>query len=662
MGTEPETPPLVSSPSWCFLVVAASSVLGLALIADQAVRMFTTYDEVTYLRIAAHWWRTGEQDQITRLGSPLTFWKLQQAPTFWAIDRLGFGAWLDDPVAHQEELLPFARIGASWAWLLAMLIAANWARQVHGPKGMAMASAAFALSPNLLAHGALLTMEIPLLACSSAMLHRFWVFLKKGRSRDFYATAALGGLGMSLKFTTILIPPILAMLWAIDLGLRPVEIAEGRRPGWFRRLAGIIRKVGLGMIPFAAVLVVSNLLVTGFATIRPSDRSGVHPSLEGRIGPSLRPIASKLLETRLPNDWVAFARQMSFQRDGGPSYLMGERRMTGWTYYYPVTLAVKVPLAFWLLAIGRALMGRRPRRGDREWILPAFVAAFLILAMLGSKRNYGYRYLLPMASPAIVWASAWRKGAGGRSGCAVLGLAGMGFAVGSIHPHELAYFNELAGGPIGGRKILSDSNLDWGQGAKSLARLQRARPEFRDLTLFYFGDTDPKYYGVEGRRIVFDAVREPAGLPRKLTVETRFLAVSASLQWGPWGPAGYFRRAGSGHARGLHGRLDHRHLSGLGPRSAGQKRSRPRVRRSSRLSAVRAIRRTRPAESIGMASWTGMFWMTTKYSSPRRILMAKCPSTIRAFIWSKIRGSRSLAVPQIETRETIERPSGSTPA
>ena len=33
-----------------------------------------------------------------------------------------------------------------------------------------------------------------------------------------------------------------------------------------------------------------------------------------------------------------------------------------------------------------------------------------------------------------------------------------------IHPHELSYFNAAAGGPIGGRRVLSDSNLDWGQG------------------------------------------------------------------------------------------------------------------------------------------------------------------------------------------------------
>jgi hypothetical protein len=121
------------------------------------------------------------------------------------------------------------------------------------------------------------------------------------------------------------------------------------------------------------------------------------------------------------------------------------------------------------------------------------------------------------------------------------GLAGIAAAVASVHPNELTYFNPVAGGPLGGRRVLADSNLDWGQGLRSLARLQRARPEFRDLTLYYFGDTDPRYYGVAGVCHVIDAVGSPPGPPPWFGAATRFVAVSASLQWGPWGAPGYFR-------------------------------------------------------------------------------------------------------------------------
>ena len=540
MGKEPGPTTPTASPAWCPVAVVAAAMLGLGLIADQATRMSATYDEVTYLQVGARWWRTGEQESITRMGSPLTFWKVQQAPTLWLLDRLGFEGWVDDPIAHQEQLLPLIRIGGAWIWLVALLVAANWAGQVHGPRAMAMAASLFALSPNLLAHGALSTMELPLLACASGMFFGFWSFLKYKKRRDFWATAALGGLAMSCKFTTILIPPILALAWGIDLWHREVEGPEDH-PGPFARLARIARTVVPGMALFVAAMILSNLILTGFATTPLSVRAGPHPWLEGRLSPGPLRWANEILATSFPRDWVGFANQVMHQRNGGPSYLMGERRMTGWGHYYLVALAVKVPLAFWLLVAGRSALKARPSRGDRDWIMPVIIATFLLVAMLGSKRNYGYRYLLPVATPAIVWVSALAEGGRRSKALAALGIAGMAFAVGSSHPHELSYFNEVVGGPIVGRKVLSDSNLDWGQGAKWLARLQRARPEFRDLTLCYFGDTDPAFYGVEGRRIVFDANHIPAGLPPRLTVETGYLAVSASLQWGPWGPPGYFR-------------------------------------------------------------------------------------------------------------------------
>lgn len=535
-----DSPAPAPSSTWCLAIVAASALIGLALLADQAVHMSTTYDEVTYLKVASDWWRTGQQENISRMGSCLTAWKLQLAPTYWALDRLGYASWVDDPIAHQVELLPIARMGGSWFWLASLLLTSYWARQLYGPKAMALAAVVFTLSPNLLAHGTLVTMEMPLVAGSSLMLLGFWSFLKSGRRRDFWATAALGGLAFSLKYTVILIPPILGLLWVVDLWRNRPDAEAGDRPARDRSPGRIILRVGLAMIPFLAVMTLSNLVVTGFATLPLSQKTDNHLVLEGQ-SPAIKAIAVKILETSWPSDWVGFANQMKFQKIGGTSYLFGERRTTGWKYYYPVTIAVKVPLAFWLLVLGRALMRRKPIRVDREWFLPAFIAAFLLIAMLASKRNFGYRYLLPLEVPAIVWASALATG-GRRSWAFVaLGVGGMTAALASIHPHELSYFNEIAGGPLGGRKVLADSNLDWGQGARSLARLQRHRPEFRDLTVYYFGDSDPTLFGVEGKTYILRAPFPPDDLPEVVSSPTEFLAVSASLQWGPWGPEGYFR-------------------------------------------------------------------------------------------------------------------------
>src|SRR6516225_7185193 len=81
----------------CLGLVACAGLVGGSLILDSIRWSSATYDEVTYLRVAARWWRTGEQTQITRMGSPLSFWKVQQAPVLWLLDRLGRGGLIDDP-------------------------------------------------------------------------------------------------------------------------------------------------------------------------------------------------------------------------------------------------------------------------------------------------------------------------------------------------------------------------------------------------------------------------------------------------------------------------------------------------------------------------------------------------------------------------------------
>jgi len=71
-------------------------------------------------------------------------------------------------------------------------------------------------------------------------------------------------------------------------------------------------------------------------------------------------------------------------------------------------------------------------------------------------------------------------------------------AIGTLSnfPDHLAYFNELAGGPSRGYKVLTDSNLDWGQDLIGL-RKYMVREGIKTVNLSYFGIVDPKAYGIE---------------------------------------------------------------------------------------------------------------------------------------------------------------------
>ncbi len=509
--------------------VAMAAIAGLGLMVNSLWRSSATYDEVMYLQVAAQWWRTGEQNRVTRAGSPLTFWKLQQVPMLWTLDLLGYGPWIDDPKLFEAQLLPLARTSALWTWLAAFGLVACWSHRLYGPRAMVLASWWFAMSPNLLAHGPLVTMELPILAAMTGMSLLFWEFLRTDSRRAFFASAAIGGLAFSCKFTAAIVPPMFAVLWLIS---RWVD--GDRRP------ARLTLTVAGGMAGYVAIMGLSDVMITGGAMLPISNHTGSHPSLEGKLG-HFETWVTRVIESPIPQDWAGFVRQAILQKGGTPSYLFGETRGTGWRHYYLVTLAVKVPLTFWVVAALRSTLGRRIPTAGRAWMLPAAALAFVAIASLASTRNLGFRYLLPIAPLAIVWISGLAEGPSWARRLAWCGLAAQSLATASIHPYELSYFNALAGGPIGGRRILADSNLDWSQGLKPLAELQREHPEYRDLTLFYFGDTEAGRYGVAGRCYTVRAENPNDNLPRRLAPETAYVGVSASLQWGPWGPPGYFR-------------------------------------------------------------------------------------------------------------------------
>ncbi len=521
------------SPRWCVPAAIVAGVLGLGLMTDTARSISATYDEVTYLRVAARWWRTGRETEITRMGSPLTFWKAQQVATLWLLDRSGFRHLIDDPIGRQAELLPILRAGSFWIWVVAFCVTLRWSRDLYGPRAMALAAWLFALGPNLLAHGSLITMELPVVAGTAGTSFLFWKFVNLSRKRDLWASAIVSGLTFSSKFTAVLLPPLLAIVW-----LRDLRVNQGQKP-----LPGVLR-VARGMVGFVLVMLLADWAVTGFALLPLSRRVGnAHPVLEGRwgAGSMMSRLVSRAIEIPIPQDWVGFATQVIHQKSGGPSYLLGERRMSGWWYYYLVALAVKVPLTCWLVFALRCMVGNRIPKTGRDGMLPTMMVCFLFISVVGSSRNYGVRYLLPMAPLAIVWVSGLAETKGWTRTLAWMTLIGPALAVSTTHPDELTYFNVLTGGRIGGRHVLADSNLDWGQGLRALARLQRKRPELRDVTLYYFGDTKPEYYGVKGLSRVVDAVNPSKNLPKRFEATTPYLAVSASLQWGPWGPPGYFK-------------------------------------------------------------------------------------------------------------------------
>src|SRR6267378_4043328 len=112
-----------------------------------------------------------------------------------------------------------------WSRTMMVLIAALgaaatflWARDLFGAPAGVFAAALYAFCPNLLAHGMLVTTDVPLAAFTVLTLYLFW------KRRDLYAGLALGA-AMATKFSGIFLPVLIVLAC----------VARDRR-GAFKRL------------------------------------------------------------------------------------------------------------------------------------------------------------------------------------------------------------------------------------------------------------------------------------------------------------------------------------------------------------------------------------------------------------------------------------------
>jgi hypothetical protein len=232
------------------------------------------------------------------------------------------------------------------------------------------------------------------------------------------------------------------------------------------------------------------------------------------------------------------------------SYLHGQWSERGWWYFYLYGLLLKLPLGTWLLVFLATWLTFLPGGRDVYWRdeMLVFVPLIIILSFVSSQTGISihFRYVLPIFPFLFIWASkAALAFAWGRQPSAQLGtspavgersegieytiptsgasrelknaevwtrrlpsprlvlstmtVAGLVWAISSslwYYPHSLAYFNELAGGPVNGHAQLLDSSLDWGQDLLYLKEWYDGHPEARPFYLATYGSVDPRIAGM----------------------------------------------------------------------------------------------------------------------------------------------------------------------
>jgi hypothetical protein len=348
--------------------------------------------------------------------------------------------------------------------LLAITVYA-WARELFGPTCGLFALTLLSFDPNILAHGHLTTNDIGVTCFATLALYAFWRWMIcPTRARAVIAGLFLG-LAQVSKFSAVYLIPVLIIILLTDRMGKPTTAAS--------RLTVKTTVAYLTLIAVAAYCAI--WLAYGFNV----------GTLKGYPFPAREYLTGLQAATTLIGG-------------GKDSFLLGAYSPEGWWYYFPVAFAVKTPLPTLILIA--ASFGFVYRRGTWHSTLPLLIPVVIYFAIcLASPFDIGYRHLLPILPCLFIFTSQlalvdWRTS---RPGTAAVTAMVIWLTVASvmIFPHYLTFFNELAGGPQNGYKILVDSNLDWGQDLIGL-REYMTQENIPSVKLSYHGPADPSAYGV----------------------------------------------------------------------------------------------------------------------------------------------------------------------
>ena len=459
--------------------------------------------------------------------------------------------------------------GCAWQW-----------SPSHKPVAAITAATLFCFDPNFLAHAPLMKNDV---IVSLAMLGIVIAVRSLGRRITPRNVLQLGlwcGVAVAVKFTGLLLVAIAGVL-LIGRVFVPGVFHTGPAP--------LVRRVALAASTLlAASLIAFTLLWAsyGFRFLPSRDprfsmdlatavqrcqlrswqaahTDGVNlpvpddATLAAVPVPAAARIAVWLDHHRLlPQSWLAgflYTYQSAFIRG---EFLNGHLGCAGWWWYFPFAILVKTPLAT-LAALGLTVasgpLSLRERVRVRvisnveydpfalslaapaRWTAVCLILpiALYLLAAMRTNLNLGVRHVLPVYPLLFIAVGLTTARCWSRRTAIITALLSAGLVTETLlaYPHFIPFFNTAAGGSRGGLRLLSDSNLDWGQDLTLLAAWQCAHPAEK-IYLAYFGQADPTYYGLRWTNIAPDSPLGPSQPPTTPGV----LAISATDLQGPYLP------------------------------------------------------------------------------------------------------------------------------
>jgi hypothetical protein len=238
------------------------------------------------------------------------------------------------------------------------------------------------------------------------------------------------------------------------------------------------------------------------------------------------------LRVPFPYAWVLGIASVGEQNElGHGRYFFGMYGRAWHPLYFPVMLFIKSPTGLLaLLGLG-GWMGwqRRSTLSSASKLLLAFLLVCLGSSCL-SRINIGVRHALPLVPILIVFAAragallwtqidarpTWLRTHARARAFVIACVLGNAAGAAWTFPHWLGDFNVLVGGPRGGH-LISMVGEDWGQDLGDVAEAldQHGVTQIRYYTTFYLRGEELQHHGVRVRRL---RCEKPHSTPRTIVI------------------------------------------------------------------------------------------------------------------------------------------------
>jgi 4-amino-4-deoxy-L-arabinose transferase-like glycosyltransferase len=541
-------------------ILVAAAVAGFTCILAAEVtlasrKLSATWDEPYNLLAGIRYWQAGdfginpEHPPLAKLAATLPLLGMRLKVPFLGSNISGPNCNIQGRALvfgnDADAILLRSRLAVAGFALVLIFLLFEAGHRMFGP-GVAWLAVVLALfEPNLLAHSALVTADFGLACLYFAGVYALWRVAERPTAWRLIGCGVACGMALAVKHSGIFLIPTLILLVAVEIvwqfsraALNETQVLARATLHWIARLA---------IIGALALVVLWGFYRFQYAA-RP-DGLRLSPTLSmtllGLSGHTSRPLLAIAARFKLLPESYLYGLSGVLAVNASPriAFLLGRLYPRAFWYYFPVTVLIKSTLGFLALLILalarlRAWSGESYRKAAYLLIPPA-----LFLGVnLTSAINIGIRHILPIYPFLILAAAAgaWEL-AGRRRAWAVVIAALVGFHVVSslhAHPNYLAYSNGLWGGTSRTYRLLSDSNVDWGQGLIQ-AREYLARRNIRDCWFAYYGSADPGYYHIPCKMLPDPFLwwwGEPAAVPPENFPGV--VLISATEISGPdWGPA-----------------------------------------------------------------------------------------------------------------------------